>query len=140
MRHNSGNRKLGRTTPHRLSMMSNMVVSLITHERIETTQAKAREVRRLAEKMITLGKKNTIHSRRQAFAVLKDEAIVKKVFDVLGPRFAQRPGGYTRMLKIGFRHGDNAKMTILELVERSAKAEPEVEKAEEEKTEEKKAE
>jgi large subunit ribosomal protein L17 len=132
MRHNSANRKLGRTTSHRKAMLSNMVVSLITHERIHTTQQKAREVRRVAEQVITLGKDNTIHARQLAFAILKDKSVVKKVFDVLGPRFATRPGGYTRVLKTGFRHGDNASMTILELVERSAKEEvaPEPEKAE----------
>lgn len=124
MRHLKGNRKLGRSTPHRLSMLSNMVASLLDHERITTTLPKAREARRLAEKVITLGKTNTLHARRQAFSIVKDETIVKKVFDVLGPRFAARPGGYTRVLKTGFRHGDNAPMGILELVERTPKAAP----------------
>lgn len=124
MRHQNKNRKLGRPTAHRLSMLSNMVVSLLEHERIETTIQKAKEARRLAEKIITLGKTNTLHSRRLAFRVVKNETIVKKVFDVLGPRFAARPGGYTRILKTGFRHGDNAEMSILELVERTPKAEP----------------
>lgn len=123
MRHNKSGRKLGRTSSHRLSMLSNMVVSLIEHERIKTTLPKAKEARRLAEKVITLGKTNTLHSRRQAFKIVKNETIVKKVFDVLGPRFAARPGGYTRILKTGFRHGDNAEMAILEFVERSASAE-----------------
>lgn len=123
MRHNKSGRKLGRTSSHRLSMLSNMVVSLLEHERIKTTLPKAKEARRLAEKVITLGKTNTLHSRRQAFKIVKNETIVKKVFDVLGPRFAERPGGYTRILKTGFRHGDNAEMAILELVERSAAAE-----------------
>jgi large subunit ribosomal protein L17 len=124
MRHQNKNRKLGRTTAHRMSMLSNMVVSLLEHERIETTIPKAKEARRLAEKIITLGKTNTLHSRRLAFRFVKNETIVKKVFDVLGPRFASRPGGYTRILKTGFRHGDNAEMSILELVERTPKAEP----------------
>lgn len=122
MRHNNAGRKLGRKTAHRLSMLGNMVVSLIEHERITTTHPKAKEARRLAEKVITLGKKNTLHSRRLAFSIVKDETIVKKLFDVLGPRFAQRPGGYTRIMKVGFRHGDNAEMSILELVERTPKA------------------
>jgi large subunit ribosomal protein L17 len=123
MRHNNKGRKLGRPTGHRNAMLSNMVVSLLDHERVETTVPKAKEVRRLAEKVITLGKYNTLHARRQAFAIVKNETIVKKVFDVLGPRFASRPGGYTRILKTGFRHGDAAPMSILELVERTAKAE-----------------
>jgi large subunit ribosomal protein L17 len=121
MRHNNAGRRLGRSTPHRIAMLSNMVNSLLTHERIETTLPKAKEVRRLAEQVITLGKTNTVHSRRKAFSIVKDRTIVKKVFDVLGPRFANRPGGYTRILKIGFRHGDNAAMSIIELVERSPK-------------------
>ena len=116
MRHNNNGRKLGRTTSHRLAMLSNMVGSLIEHERITTTLPKAKEARRLAEKVITLGKKNTLHSRRQAFAIVKSETLVKKVFDVLGPRFSARPGGYTRIVKIGARRGDNAEMAIVEFV------------------------
>lgn len=142
MRHNNAGRKLGRTTSHRSAMLTNMVVSLIEHERIETTVQKAKEVRRVAEKVITLGaraarpesKTNNVHSRQLAFKVLKDETSVKKVFDVLGPRFAARPGGYTRILKTGFRHGDNAEMSILELVERTEKAAPVKESKSEEKT------
>jgi len=126
MRHNNKGRKLGRTTSHRLSMLSNMVVSLIEHEHVSTTIPKAKEVRRLAEKVITLGKTTdkarSLHARRQVFAILKNETIVKKVFDVLGPRFATRPGGYTRILKTGFRHGDSAPMSVLELVEKTPKA------------------
>jgi large subunit ribosomal protein L17 len=146
MRHNNAGRKLGRSSSHRSAMLTNMVVSLLEHERIETTLPKAKEVRRVAEKVITLGKTNTIHSRQLAFRVVKNETIVKKVFDVLGPRFATRPGGYTRILKTGNRHGDNAEMSILELVERTVKAAPEKEekaaetKAEETKTEETKTE
>jgi len=136
MRHNNSGRKLGRSTPHRASMLSNMVASLIEHERINTTLPKAKEARRLVEKVVTLGKTNTLHSRRQAFRILKNETLVKKVFDVLGPRFAARPGGYTRILKTGFRHGDNAETSILEFVERTAKAAPaEAPKAEEKKEE-----
>lgn len=119
MRHAKAGRKLNRTSAHRLAMLQNMVVSLIRHERITTTHPKAKEARRLAEKVVTLGKTDSIHSRRLAFRILQDETIVKKVFDVLGPRFAQRPGGYTRIVKVGFRHGDNAPMSILEFVERT---------------------
>ena len=124
MRHHIAGRKLNRTTAHRQSMLGNMVVSLIRHERITTTHPKAKEVRRLAEKVITLGKRNNLHSRRLAFRIVKDETIVKKVFDELGPLFAQRPGGYTRILKVGFRHGDNAPMSVLELVEKTGAAVP----------------
>lgn len=124
MRHQNKGRKLGRTTSHRLSMLSNLVSALIEHERITTTMPKAKETRRLAERVITLGKTNTLHSRRLAFRIVKDEGVVKKVFDVLGPRFASRPGGYTRILRTGFRHGDNAEMGVLELVERTPKAAP----------------
>lgn len=119
MRHHKAGRKLNRTYAHRVAMLENMVISLIRHERITTTHPKAKEARRMVEKVITLGKKDTLHSRRQAFRIVQDEAIVKKVFDVLGPRFANRPGGYTRIMKVGFRHGDNAPMSILEFVERS---------------------
>lgn len=126
MRHNNQGRKLGRSTPHRSAMLSNMVASLIEHERITTTHPKAKEVRRLAEKVITLGKDGTLHARRKAFIILQSETIIKKVFDVLGPRFKERAGGYTRILKVGFRHGDNAEMSLLELVERTPKAAAEV--------------
>lgn len=119
MRHAKAGRKLNRTSAHRLAMLQNMVVSLIRHERITTTHPKAKEARRLAEKVVTLGKTDSLHSRRLAFRIVQDETIVKKVFDVLGPRFAQRPGGYTRIVKVGFRHGDNAPMSILEFVERT---------------------
>ncbi len=124
MRHNNQGRKLGRSTSHRSAMLSNMVASLIEHERITTTHPKAKEARRLAEKVITLGKTGTLHARRQAFAIIKNETLVKKVFDVLGPRFNARKGGYTRVLKLGFRHGDNAEMSMLEFVERTPKAAP----------------
>lgn len=119
MRHHKSGRKLNRTYAHRVAMLENMITSLIRHERITTTHPKAKEARRMVEKVITLGKTDTLHSRRLAFRILQDETIVKKVFDVLGPRFAQRPGGYTRIMKVGFRHGDNAPMSILEFVERS---------------------
>lgn len=119
MRHHKAGRKLNRTSAHRKAMLENMVTSLIRHERITTTHPKAKEARRMVEKIITLGKNDTLHSRRLAFRILQNETIVKKVFDVLGPRFAERPGGYTRIMKLGFRHGDNAPMSILEFVERT---------------------
>jgi len=122
MRHNNQGRKLGRTASHRTAMLSNMVSSLIEHERITTTHQKAKEARRLVEKVITLGKDGTLHARRRAFSIVKSETIVKKVFDVLGPRFKARQGGYTRILKLGFRHGDNAEMSVIELVERTPAA------------------
>jgi len=124
MRHNNQGRKLGRSTSHRSAMLSNMVASLIEHERITTTHPKAKEARRLAEKVITLGKAGTLHARRQAFSIIKSETLVKKVFDVLGPRFDARKGGYTRILKLGFRHGDNAEMSMLEFVERTPRVVP----------------
>lgn len=127
MRHHKAGRKLNRTYAHRVAMLENMVTSLIRHERITTTHPKAKEARRMVEKVITLGKTDSLHSRRLAFRILQDETIVKKVFDVLGPRFAQRPGGYTRIMKVGFRHGDNAPMSILEFVERSPAEEAPVE-------------
>lgn len=122
MRHNNQGRKLGRTASHRTAMLSNMVSSLIEHERITTTHQKAKEARRLVEKVITLGKDGTLHARRRAFSIVKSETIVKKVFDVLGPRFQARQGGYTRIMKLGFRHGDNAEMSVIELVERTPAA------------------
>jgi len=130
MRHNNQGRKLGRTSAHRLAMLGNMVISLVEHERITTTLQKAKELRRMAEKIVTLGKRNTLHARRLAFRIVQDESVVKKIFDVLGPRFAQRPGGYTRILRTGFRHGDNAEMSVIEFVERTPKAEPEPKEAE----------
>ena len=118
MRHGHGLRKLNRTSAHRLAMLRNMTVSLLRHEEIRTTLPKAKELRRVAEPMITLGKKPSLANRRLAFDRLRDRAIVAKLFDDLGPRFAKRNGGYTRILKIGFRNGDNAPLALVMLTER----------------------
>ena len=122
MRHAHGHRKLGRDHEHRQAMLANMAASLIEHEQIKTTLPKAKELRRYAEKLITLAKRSDLHARRQAASKLKEDAAVKKLFDVLGPRYAARNGGYTRVLKAGFRYGDMAPMAIIELVERDAEA------------------
>ncbi len=119
MRHGHGLRKLNRTSSHRLAMLRNMANSLIEHEAIKTTLPKAKELRRVVEPLITLAKVPTVANRRLAFDRLRDRDNVVKLFDVLGPRFAKRPGGYTRILKMGFRVGDNAPMAYVELVERS---------------------
>ncbi len=119
MRHGHGLRKLNRTSSHRLAMLRNMMNSLIEHEVIKTTVPKAKELRRVVEPMITLAKEPTLANRRLAFDRLRDRDSVTKLFDVLGPRFKARPGGYTRILKMGFRVGDNAPMALVELVERS---------------------
>ena len=119
MRHGHGLRKLNRTTSHRLAMLRNMMNSLIEHEVIKTTLPKAKELRRVVEPMITLAKEATVANRRLAFDRLRDRDSVTKLFNVLGPRFNARPGGYTRILKMGFRVGDNAPMAYVELVERS---------------------
>ena len=119
MRHGHGLRKLNRTSSHRLAMLRNMMNSLIAHEAIKTTVPKAKEWRRVVEPMITLAKESTVANRRLAFDRLRDRDSVSKLFDVLGPRFKARPGGYTRILKMGFRVGDNAPMALVELVERT---------------------
>lgn len=118
MRHRLSNRKLNRTSSHRLAMLRNMTNSLLRHEVIKTTLPKAKELRRVAEPLITLGKTATLANRRLAFNRLRDREIVVKLFDELGPRFAQRNGGYLRILKCGFRFGDNAPMAIVELLDR----------------------
>ncbi|WPB56690.1 50S ribosomal protein L17 [Xylophilus sp. GOD-11R] len=123
MRHGHGLRKLNRTTSHRLAMLQNMMNSLIEHEAIKTTLPKAKELRRVIEPMITLAKEDTVANRRLAFDRLRDRDSVTKLFNVLGPLFKARPGGYTRILKMGFRVGDNAPMAFVELVEHSAAAE-----------------
>ena len=120
MRHRARSRKLGRTSSHRLAMYRNMVTSLLDHERIETTDAKAKEVRRLAERMITLGKKGGLHNRRRALRIVREREIAAKVFDDLAERYRERNGGYTRIFKLGNRVGDNAAMSIVELVEAGA--------------------
>lgn len=130
MRHHHGPRKLNRTTSHRLAMLRNMSVSLIKHETIRTTVPKAKELRRVVEPLITLAKEATVANRRLAFARLRDREAVCKLFDVLGPLFKNRAGGYTRILKCGYRPGDNAPMAIIQLVEQSA---PAVEASEEKK-------
>ena len=118
MRHGHGLRKLNRTSSHRLAMLQNMMNSLIEHEAIKTTLPKAKELRRVIEPMITLAKEATVANRRLAFDRLRDRDSVVKLFNVLGPRFKSRPGGYTRILKMGFRVGDNAPMALVELVDR----------------------
>lgn len=121
MRHLKKGRKLGRNAPHRKAMLRNMVTSLFRHERIETTDAKAKEVRRMAEKLITLGKRGDLHARRLAFRHVREPLVLKKLFDDLGERFRGRPGGYTRITKIGFRRGDAAPVSIIELLGEGAK-------------------
>ncbi len=118
MRHGHGLRKLNRTTSHRLAMLQNMMNSLIAHEAIKTTLPKAKELRRVIEPMITLSKKPTVANKRLAFDRLRDRDSVVKLFTELGPRYQARPGGYTRILKMGFRLGDNAPMALVELVDR----------------------
>jgi large subunit ribosomal protein L17 len=118
MRHGDGLRKLGRTTSHRLAMFRNMTVSLLRHEEITTTLPKAKELRRVVEPMITLGKKPSLANRRLAFDRLRDRGIVEKLFDDLGPRYAKRNGGYLRILKTGFRKGDNAPLALVTLMDR----------------------
>lgn len=118
MRHRNGLRKLNRTTSHRLAMLRNMTVSLLKHEAIKTTVPKAKELRRVVEPMITLGKTPTLANKRLAFDRLRDRDIVVKLFAEIGPRYAARPGGYLRILKCGFRVGDNAPMAFVELVDR----------------------
>ncbi len=118
MRHRQSGRRLNRNSPHRKAMMSNMTNSLFSHEVIQTTLPKAKELRRYAEPLITLAKEDSVARRRQAFSRLRDKASVGKLFTELGPRYKERPGGYTRILKCGFRPGDNAPMALVELVDR----------------------
>ncbi|MBU3543353.1 MAG: 50S ribosomal protein L17 [Betaproteobacteria bacterium] len=118
MRHGNGLRKLNRTSSHRLAMLRNMSNSLLEHEVIKTTLPKAKELRMVVEPLITLGKKDNLANRRLAFNRTRDRDIVAKLFTELGPRYATRPGGYLRILKFGFRHGDNAPMALVELVDR----------------------
>ena len=128
MRHGDGLRKLGRTSSHRLAMLRNLTVSLLRHEEITTTLPKAKELRRVVEPMITLGKKPSLANRRLAFDRLRDRGIVEKLFDDLGPRYAKRNGGYLRILKTGFRKGDNAPLALVTLMDRAEQgAEPKAE-------------
>jgi large subunit ribosomal protein L17 len=122
MRHGNQGRKLNRTAAHRKAMWGNMTASLIKHEQIKTTLPKAKELRPVVEKLVTLSRKNNLASRRLALSRIRDEAQVKKLFEVIGPRYASRPGGYTRVLKAGFRHGDNAAMAFIEFVDRDPEA------------------
>ena len=122
MRHAKGYRRLNRTHEHRKALWANMAGSLIEHEQIKTTLPKAKELRPIVEKLITLAKKGDLHSRRQARAQLKEDQYVSKLFDVLGPRYAERPGGYLRVLRAGFRYGDMAPMAIIEFVDRDVDA------------------
>ena len=122
MRHRLGLRKLNRTSSHRLAMFRNMTVSLLRHEVIKTTLPKAKELRRVAEPILTLGKNPSLANRRLAFARLRDREMVVKLFDELGPRYAARNGGYSRILKFGFRKGDNAPMAYVELMDRPEEA------------------
>jgi large subunit ribosomal protein L17 len=122
MRHRVAGKKLGRKTDHRISMLRNLVTSFLDKERIRTTLPKAKALRPLAERMITLGKRESLHARRQALAFIKDPAVVAKLFQTIAPRFTQRPGGYTRIVRLGFRDGDGAQLAILELVGSEFKA------------------
>ena len=122
MRHRNQGRKLNVTTSHRIAMFANMAAALIKHEQIKTTLPKAKELRPVVEKLVTLSRKNDLAARRLVMSRLRDETQVKKLFDVIGPRYADRPGGYTRVLKAGFRHGDNAAMAFIEFVDRDPDA------------------
>ena len=122
MRHGMSGRKLNRTSSHRKAMFSNMVTALLKHEQIKTTLPKAKDLRPIAEKIISLGKSGPLHDRRRAFAYLRDDAVVAKLFAVIGPRYKARNGGYTRVLKAGFRYGDCAPMAVIELVDRDLAA------------------
>lgn len=129
MRHARGYRRLNRTHEHRKALFSNMAGSLIEHEQIKTTLPKAKELRPIVEKLITLAKRGDLHARRQAGAKLKEEQYVAKLFDILGPRYAERSGGYVRVLKAGFRYGDMAPMAIIEFVDRDRDAKGAADKA-----------
>src|SRR5262245_7345542 len=122
MRHGKVHRKLGKKPEHRKAMFANMCAALIKHEQITTTLPKAKELRPVVEKLVTLGKRGDLHARRQAVAKIRDVAMVKKLFDVLGPRYKERKGGYTRVLKAGYRYGDNAPVAVIEFVDRDESA------------------
>ncbi len=122
MRHGVSGRKLNRTTSHRKAMLANMANALIKHEQITTTLPKAKELRPFVEKLITLGKRGNLHARRQALSVLQDRSMTEKLFATLGPRYSERKGGYTRVLRSGFRYGDAAPMAVIELVDRDPEA------------------
>ncbi len=122
MRHGVAHRKLNRTASHRRAMFANMAASLIEHEQIVTTLPKAKELKPIMDKLITLAKRGDLHARRQAISKIRDKGQVAKLFETLGPRYAERAGGYTRVLKAGFRHGDSAPMAVIELVDRDVDA------------------
>jgi large subunit ribosomal protein L17 len=122
MRHRMAGRKLNRTSSHRQAMFANMAVALVKHEQITTTLPKAKELRRFVEKLVTLGKRGDLHARRLILAKTRDRGTATKLIDVLGPRYEQRPGGYVRVLKAGFRYGDDAPMAVIEFVERDVAA------------------
>lgn len=124
MRHNNTGRRLGRNSSHRKAMMRNMVTSLLEHEKITTTDARAKELRKLADKLITLGKRGDLHARRQAAEVIFNKTVVAKLFERIAPRYADRPGGYTRIIKLGSRSGDNASTSMIELVEENFTPKP----------------
>jgi len=129
MRHNKSGRRLGRKPDHRQHMMKNMVTSFFENERITTTVTRAKELRKLVDKMITLGKRGDLHARRQALRVINDQKVVTKLFEMISPRYSQRPGGYTRIIKLENRQGDNAPMAIIELVEEGFEPQQKVEKS-----------
>jgi large subunit ribosomal protein L17 len=122
MRHGNAHRKLNRTAEHRRAMFANMAAALIKHEQITTTLPKAKDLRPIVEKLVTLGKRGGLHARRQAIAEIRDAAIVKKLFDVIGQRYQSRNGGYTRVLKAGYRYGDSAPVAVIEFVDRDVDA------------------
>ena len=121
MRHRKAGRKLSRTTSHRKAMLRNIVTSFMKHEKIVTTDAKAKELRKIAEKIITLGKKDSLHARRQVLSFIRERAVVKKLFEELSPRYSERDGGYSRIVKAGYRAGDNAPMSVIELISEGEK-------------------
>ena len=122
MRHAKTHRKFGRRSDHRRSMLANLAASLIKHEQITTTLPKAKDLRPVVEKLVTLGKRGDLHARRQAIAQIRDVPMVKRLFEVLGPRYKERNGGYTRIMKAGFRYGDNAPVAVIEFVDRDESA------------------
>jgi len=117
MRHRKSGRQLSRNSSHRWALMRNLVTALLREEKIRTTDPKAKELRRWADRVITLGKAGSLHARRQVLGIVQDKAVVRKLFDTIAPRFKSRPGGYTRIIKVGWRHGDAAQMSLIELVE-----------------------
>lgn len=122
MRHRNSGRKLNRTASHRKALFANMAAALIKHEQIVTTLPKAKELRSVVDRLITLGKRGDLHARRQAISRMRDKAMVSKLFETLGPRYQERNGGYTRVLKAGYRYGDSAPMAVIELVDRDPEA------------------